>query len=103
MAREGNKNRNSYIIAGIVLAIALVYYFFFRTPPVDDFLLSSSSVETSRVPGQQLIILLDELERLQLDGAVLTSPAFTSLEDFGVDIVPEPVGRNNPFAPIGVE
>jgi hypothetical protein len=48
---------------------------------------------------RDLVATLLELRSVRLDGNVFSDPAFQSLKDFGSQIVPEPVGRPNPFAP----
>lgn len=52
--------------------------------------------------GGDLIALLLELRSITLDTSVLSNPTFLTLQDFSVSLAPEPVGRPNPFAPIGV-
>lgn len=50
--------------------------------------------------------LLDELLRLrsiELDEALFGTPLFISLVDFSKPLVEQPVGRNNPFLPIGTQ
>ncbi len=49
----------------------------------------------------QIISQLRQLEAIQLSKTIFTSQAFTSLIDYGIPVVPEPVSRPNPFAPIG--
>jgi hypothetical protein len=51
--------------------------------------------------GQDLLAALALLRTLQLDTALFSDPAFRSLSDWGKDIPPQPVGRRNPFAPLG--
>lgn len=49
---------------------------------------------------RDLVATLLQLRAVSLDGAVFQDPVFQSLFDFGSEIVPEPVGRTNPFAPL---
>ncbi|PIT91154.1 hypothetical protein COU17_02010 [Candidatus Kaiserbacteria bacterium CG10_big_fil_rev_8_21_14_0_10_49_17] len=52
-------------------------------------------------PAEQgLIATLLTLRAVKLDGTILTDPVFMSLKDFSTQIVEEPVGRDNPFAPL---
>jgi hypothetical protein len=51
--------------------------------------------------NQDLVSTLLALRAVKLDGTILTDPAFTNLRDFSTAIIPEPVGRPNPFAPLG--
>lgn len=76
--------------------------------------LSSSSTPTSLVTtttadagvsasDQTLVSTLLELRSVSLDGTIFSEPAFLSLQDFSTQIVNEPVGRTDPFAPYAPE
>jgi hypothetical protein len=52
---------------------------------------------------QNLVATLLQLRAVKLDGTIFTEPTFRALQDFSTQIVPEPVGRPNPFAPITVQ
>lgn len=58
---------------------------------------SAASVEEG-----DLLTLLLEMRSVNLSGNIFSDPVFQSLEDFGQELVSEPVGRENPFAPIGL-
>jgi hypothetical protein len=49
---------------------------------------------------KNLVSTLLALRAVKLDGTIFSDPGFTSLKDFSTQIVPEPVGRPNPFAPL---
>lgn len=49
---------------------------------------------------RDLVETLLTLRAINLSGTIFNDPAFKALQDFGVSIVPEPVGRPNPFAPL---
>jgi hypothetical protein len=51
--------------------------------------------------GIQVLSQLQQLSSLTLSSSIFQSPAFLSLVDFTVPVVPEPISRPNPFAPIG--
>ena len=50
--------------------------------------------------NRDLVATLLALRAVKLDASLFSDPAFTSLKDFSTQIVPEPVGRPNPFAPL---
>jgi hypothetical protein len=52
--------------------------------------------------GQDLLMSLSRLKSTHLDVSIFSDPAFRSLIDRSETIPPEPKGRRNPFAPIGV-
>lgn len=62
-------------------------------------LLSNESRSDASVAEQEILRLLLDMRSIRLDSSIFENPAFASLRDFGRDIVPEPVGRTNPFAP----
>ena len=88
----------------IVLAIAIVgfaaYTFLFGGD--DEDLLTTTEVSNDAA-SQEVLSFLGTLRNTDFDLSVLDSAAFNSLRDFSVELVPEPVGRPNPFAPIGVD
>ena len=49
---------------------------------------------------RELVESLLTLRSITLSGTIFTDPAFQGLQDFGTPIVAEPVGRENPFAPL---
>ncbi len=51
--------------------------------------------------GQQVLALLGKLKAIQLDNEIFSDPTFQSLQDFSIEIAPQPIGRSNPFLPVG--
>lgn len=51
-------------------------------------------------PDQELVETLLALRSVKLDGTIFSEPAFTLLQDYSQPIIQEPVGRDNPFAPL---
>lgn len=51
---------------------------------------------------QKILDILLALRSVKLDDTIFSNPAFASLKDFTTEIVPEPAGRPDPFAPLGV-
>lgn len=83
------------IVVGVLYA---GYQFFFASPTEDA--LTVTEVQGAG-PDQDLIALLFELKSIRLDNSIFGDPLFQSLNDFGQELVQEPVGRQNPFAPLG--
>jgi hypothetical protein len=90
------------IIAGAAIVIVLfaLYRIFFGGPEEAPL---SSETPSGLPAGEEgdLLSLLLELRSITLSGAIFSDAAFQTLQDFTVNLVPEPVGRRNPFAPIG--
>lgn len=55
---------------------------------------------TGHGPGQELVETLLALRSVKLDGTIFSEPAFTQLQDYSQPIIQEPIGRENPFAPL---
>lgn len=85
------------LLAGIVLA-GVVWYSFMRDKT--EVLLETQDLTAASPVDGDVVETLLELRAVSLSGTIFTDPAFMSLQDFGREIVPEPVGRQNPFAPL---
>lgn len=55
----------------------------------------------SSLIGSDLLVTLLQLKSLQLKGDLFDDEAFLHLKDFGIEIQPQPTGRQNPFNSIG--
>lgn len=97
------KNKNIVIGVAAILLVALAYVFLFKgkEPAGQDLLLVGTVGEAPEdMPRNQLLELLLQLRVLHLDENIFKDPIFTSLSDFSVELLPQPVGRNNPFLPL---
>lgn len=105
--------KNIIIFISIGAALFLGYFFFFKgdssntpnlvsspnTPSPTG--LVNNTVSTGAVGGDFLNLLLS-VKSIKLDNEILTSPAFESLQDSSIFLVPDGTeGRPNPFAPLG--
>ena len=91
-------NRTAIGIAVLGVLLVVAYYMYFGSGSTGS-LLSSSPVASDQ--GQQLLATLGDLHSVTLDNAIFTNDVFVSLTDFGTVIPAQPVGRHNPFAPVG--
>ena len=92
--------RHKLILIGGVILIAGGVWFGMsgntKTPALE-----TTPIQGSVSPvGQELVASLLTLRAVKLEGTILTDPSFMSLKDFSTQIVPEAVGRENPFAPL---
>ncbi len=97
------KNKNIIIGIAVVSLVALAYVFLFngKQPASENLLLSGVALQAPEdALRNQLLELLLQLRVLHLDEAIFKDPIFTSLNDFSVELLPQPVGRNNPFLPL---
>ncbi|MES2134893.1 MAG: hypothetical protein V4449_01465 [Patescibacteria group bacterium] len=92
---------------GVLIALAVIVVAFFAYSyffPKDSAPALSAEIAPENVSvDQDLISLLLELKSIKLNDAIFADSAFKSLQDFSQELVPEPVGRNNPFAPLGAK
>jgi hypothetical protein len=49
--------------------------------------------------GAQVLALLNKLNSIKLDGQIFENEKFMSLQDWGVTIAPQTIGRQNPYLP----
>lgn len=92
----------NWILIGAVILIAFGIYSYFFTG-TDEAPLTTETVSAASSEDQDLIVLLLELRSIALNEEIFANPAFQSLQDFSQELVPEPVGRPNPFAPLNRE
>ncbi|HET8581470.1 MAG TPA: hypothetical protein VFL98_03320 [Candidatus Paceibacterota bacterium] len=61
---------------------------------------SASGDATVAAVDQELQSTLAKVRAISLDDSIMSDPAFLGLTDIGQQIVSEPFGRSDPFAPI---
>jgi hypothetical protein len=85
-----------------VLIMAFVGYSIFYPGGDEGSVLTSQNGNIKSGGGEnELLILLINLRSITLSNSLFSDPAFNRLVDFGQKLIPEPVGRDNPFAPVG--
>ena len=94
------------IIILVIVVVGGVWYGMSGGGAQNEQLLTTDVVGDSGSPTEDavdrdLVETLLTLRAITLSGTIFADPAFKSLQDFGTTIVPEPVGRPNPFAPVG--
>ena len=95
--------KNVLLAVGLGVLLWLGYVVFIQE---DDATLSTSnSFVTSQAERdtRDFILKLEQLQAINIDQSLFSSPEFNSLVDYRQDIVEEPYGRENPFAPVGVQ
>lgn len=83
--------------AGLILA-GFVWYGLSPASAVPD--LSATPSEGSAKADPGIVATLLTLRAVKLDGTIFSGTEFGRLKDFSTEIVSEPVGRTNPFAPL---
>ncbi len=91
------KYQTAIIFVAIIVVLFGAYQFFFATDDAPALIETPTAVAG---PDQDLVALLFQLKGIRLDNALFGDPLFQSLKDFGRELVSEPIGRVNPFAPL---
>lgn len=100
-----NDKTKQIIIAIVVIVIAFVVFkmYFPGTGTADQALVSDLPPSSSVVDGPLILSQLESLKNVTLDESVFANAVFTGLINFERPIDPQPIGRQNPFLPIGRE
>ena len=107
-----SKIKNIIIIVVAAAVLIAAYFIFFNKVPEQANLTttgvtlpSSASVQTTgSAIGADFLATLLSVKSITLDDSVLTDPAFASLHDSSIVLIPDQTeGRPNPFAPIGTD
>jgi len=91
--------QNKVIIVILIIIIVAFTWFGLSDKQPTTSLLSSETRGSESVAEQEILRILLDMRSIRLDSSIFENPSFASLRDFGRDIVAEPVGRTNPFAP----
>lgn len=86
------------ILLAVAIVVAFIGWRFISPEPTPATLLTTEAVGNGADAG--IVDTLLTLRAVTLTGSIFQDPAFLALRDFGIQIMPEPVGRENPFAPL---
>jgi hypothetical protein len=89
------------ILIGVGLLAVLFFGYRAFFGGEEEATLSSETPSGLPADNADLLSLLLELKSITLSDELLRDQTFISLQDFTVQLKPEPVGRRNPFAVIG--
>ncbi|HEY0011183.1 MAG TPA: hypothetical protein VGB97_04760 [Candidatus Paceibacterota bacterium] len=92
------KNILTFLAAAIVLAGGFYYFFFIAAPSEDTVLSDGAPASEAEV---SFIALVGKLDPIEFDTRILSDPRFMTLVDIRTEVVAEPVGRTDPFGPLG--
>ena len=96
------RNKIIAVVAGVVV-LGIVGFLLFSgqsTPSGSAISADGTSAGPTTEAEQNFINLTAELNPISFDTSIFSDPRFTTLVDLHTVIVPEPVGRTDPFAPI---
>jgi hypothetical protein len=87
------------VIVGLLVVVGIGWYMLSGSSAPAPTLTTTSAQGTSKADSDLVSSLLS-LRAVKLDGTIFSDPAFVNLKDFSTQIVPEPIGRTDPFAPL---
>ena len=103
--QKNTPSKATFISLIIIVVVALLLYFYTKGEPTDSgsSLSTESSAESASAQeaSNRVIILLNKINSLNIDAKLFESAEYKSLVDYTIAIPDQPVGRPNPFAPIG--
>ena len=91
-------NNKLILVVLVVVVAAGAWYMLAGTEPAA--ILSNDGVDSTSPAEREILSTLLELRSITLDGSILSDQSFLSLQDYSTEIVSEPIGRPNPFAPL---
>lgn len=91
---------------GVLILAVVIFIYWQNLNPSAPSLVSDSSagapLEMQQISaGQSILAVLEQLRRLKIDTTVYQDPVLHSLVDFTQATSSEPVGRPDPFLPVG--
>jgi hypothetical protein len=88
------------ILFGLVIIVLLfIAYSLYFGGEEEGALTTTGSQNAASAAEREIVSLLRQLEAVELDATLFNDPVFRQLQDFSRTIDPQPIGRNNPFAP----
>jgi len=86
------------IILGVVAIIAAIVIMNALADTPSDVDIVTEGDMTASVDEVVFINLASQIESIRFDASLFSDPRFMSLVDIRTEIIPEPVGRRDPFA-----
>ena len=97
--------KNKKIILPVIILVVILgligYFYISSSGNSGDLLVQADKSANDQVVGKDLLMALNRLNAITLDDSLFRDAIFATLNDFSVEIVPQAVGRNNPFSPLG--
>jgi hypothetical protein len=90
-------NKIAVVLVGLAIA-GLSWFALSQEGEPATLLTTESTVDAGG--DAELVSTLIALRAVKLEGTIFSDPAFASLKDYSTQIVPEAIGRPNPFAPL---
>lgn len=92
-------NKTTIIVIIILVIAGGIYFYTNGSPKIPDSLLQKQNPD-AQASANRILSLLKQINSLQIKTNIFKSKEFQTLRDYSVEIMPQEVGRPNPFAPI---
>jgi hypothetical protein len=103
--QQQSPSKGTFIALILIVVVSLGIYFYYKGTPTDtgSSLTTTSTVASvgAQAAASRVLILLNTISSLKIDGEIFKSPVYNSLVDYTITIPEQNVGRPNPFAPTG--
>jgi hypothetical protein len=86
------------IILAVLVAGYILYGSFTKKPAQTAILAAGNKSVASTTPDKDFLPLLLQIQGVSLDQKIFIDPVFRALVDWSQQIVPESVGKQNPFS-----
>jgi hypothetical protein len=91
------ENKATVIIIIIGLGF-LVFYSSSKSPEED--ITTTITLANTDTGEREMLELFTDMKTIRLDSRIFENDTYVNLQDFSRDIIAEPVGRQDPFAPL---
>lgn len=93
------------IVVIVIAAILIGGWYFYENGTSSSAgsanLTASSPSGSSPIVGADVLSILQSVSSIKIDTSFFSSPVYQSLVDYSIQVPPQPVGRPDPFAPVG--
>ncbi len=97
------KNKGGLLFGSMMILVCFFAYQYWAGAEASNSQLISVKDSSVGGVGSETLKLLAELRNLVLDEDIFVDKVFQNLEDFSMELQLQPIGRNNPFAPVGTD
>jgi len=94
---------STIIILLVIVILALGFFYYSGSSDLDGggLLEQEQTDPEAELASLRVLALLNQIKSLRINAALFQSPTYQTLQDNSVPVLPQNVGRANPFAPIG--
>ena len=92
--------KNGLTLIGLIIIGGLGYYLFVMNGSSNLSIDDEGGINEAQLASEQFLRQLEEIKKFELSDEIFVDQRFRSLVDFTEPIPSQPVGRENPFAPV---